>query len=153
MANDLSAIFDNLEADADREAIADLEPLFNAHEAKRFYERDMKTYDPSPSDYGKMGRVRRWLTDHPDESLVDQELGIRAWLQSGGTSDRYEAVLVIKEQNPAVYERLLLLGCLSVDGAKVKDAMSKGLLTKGDLEGYVMQQQKTPSLKLGRTKE
>lgn len=151
--HDFIASVEAEEDDAERQAIADLEPLYNAHEAKRFYERDSRLYDPHASDYGKMGKVRRWLTDHAGEPLIDQELGIKAWLQPGGKSDRYEAVAVIHEQNPKLFERLLLLGCLSLDGGAIANAMRAGLLSKGDLEGYVFATERTSSLRIARTGE
>jgi len=151
MTNELTDLIAEVNAEAhadERGAIDDLLPLWEAKQAIKWYEADVKRIDPSASDYGAMGRVRRYLTDHPDEPLTDQEHRIRARLLPGGTSDLWEPANAIRERKPHVYQRLQELGCLQVDPTAVKNAIAKGHLSAGDVAEFCRQVGKTPRLEV-----
>lgn len=99
-------------------------------------------------------KLKTWFLINPDEQeLVDPEWGLRAFMQNGGGTRNYESPAVVKAQNPKLYERCELLGLFRFDDDAVKKAIAEGLLTHGDLEGYVHEGSRTPSLqvkKVGR---
>lgn len=62
--------------------------------------------------------MKKWLDEHPDEELVDGEHGWRGYLQPRRGATPYDLV-AIRKQDPLLFERLLDLGCLVVNGAAV----------------------------------
>ena len=140
------------ELEARRAAIETIKPLYDLKTAKADYDRAMRMFDPSASDYGKMGALRRWLLDHDGERLDDGETGLSAWLASGGEQALYDTPLAIKERHPDLFQRLWELGALEVDGERVKDALKKGLLAEADAEKFSHHVMRTARLMIQETK-
>ena len=112
---------------------------------------EVKKLDPSASDYGKMGALRRWLLDHPGEELVDDEApGYVAKLQPGGTSaPAYDLPTAIRKRAPALDRRLAELGCYVVDGKRVAEMIAAGLLAEADVAPFRgLGTERSPALKI-----
>ena len=146
----------NAEVEADeRGAVEDLEPLLMAKEGAASWDKERKRYDPSASEYPKMGRVRRYLTDHGGvggDPLIDHELRIIARLTSGGHETVYDPPSAIKARNPQLYRRLVELNLIVevLDVKAVEKAIADSLLVPGDLEGFVKEVDRTPKLDINR---
>ena len=134
------------EAQARRGAVEEMKPLWDLRQAIKAYEAAVKAFDPSASEYGRMGNLRRWLMDHEGERLVDGESGLVAFVQGGGESWVYDSPLAIKERAPALWQRLWETGCFVVDAKRVVDAGE--LLVAADLEPFRRRQVRTPMLKI-----
>ena len=93
--------------------------------------------------------LREWLKTHPDETeLVDEEWNLRAFMQNGGRTRNYDTPAAIKARNPRLYVRLEELGLFRLDDAAVQLALKEGLITHGDLEGFVHEGERTPTLQV-----
>lgn len=93
--------------------------------------------------------LREFFKTHSDETeLVDPEWGLRCYMQRGGVTRSYEHPSVVKRDNPKLYARMESLGLLRLDDDAVQKALSEGLLTHGDLAGYVREGEKGPSLQV-----
>lgn len=68
---------------------------------------------------GMTRRLKAWLDAHPGEELVDGEHGLRAYLQPRRGQRPYD-LLSLRLADPVLFERLLDLGCLTVNPAAVK---------------------------------
>ena len=140
---------DDLEAR--RAAVEQIKPIHDWRKTESAVKAELTKLDPSASDYGKMGDLRRWLLDH-GEPLYDEEAGLKAWLQSSGESDAYDLPSAIKERAPLLYRRLEELGAFVVDGKRVDDLVNKGLLMRADMDGFTHKIGKTPSLRIAEEK-
>ena len=93
--------------------------------------------------------LREWLKTHPDVTeLVDEEWNLRAYMGFGGRVRSYDTPAAIKARNPRLYVRLEELGLFRLDDAAVQLALKEGLITHGDLEGFVHEGERTPSLQV-----
>lgn len=133
---------------ARREAVEAIRPLYEWREQRRMSEAGEKNYDPSASDYTKMGALRRWLLEHEGERLHDDESGLVAYLSPRSGATHYASTLELREKAPELLDKLLLLGCLSVDDKRVRDAMQRGELTKDELASWSHPTDGTPSLRI-----
>lgn len=128
----------------ERKAIEAIIPYADAKKAASLYEAEAKRLR-EPID--------NWFLLHPDEpQLVDHERGRFVYFRSGGTEQVYDAVLAIKDKSPGLFERLLILGCLVVDGKAVQQAIKDGLLMAGDVQPFVHLREKTRALMVGEKK-
>ena len=136
----------------ERLAVADIRGLDNWRQTAANVEREIRKLDPKGSDgrydRGSAGRLRRWLLDHPGEPLYDREHGLKAYLQSGGEDVTYEAPQFVLEGEPSLFDRLLKLGCLRIDGDRVKTAMRDGLIASHDLASWTTRGERSPSLRI-----
>ena len=145
MTNDspLAGFMDNLDAEeaaARREAVASIKQ----YDVERANE---KTAEVAKNTAGTL--LRNWLLTHPDEpELVDTEWQLRAYMQRGGVTRGYEHPNVVKRDNPKLYARLETLGMLRLDDDAVQKAVKEGLLTYGDLAGYVHEGERAQSLQV-----
>lgn len=143
MTNELAALaadIDAEEAAGRRDAVA----AIKKYDVERTNEKE------SGIEKDKAANVlREFFKRHPDETeLVDPEWNLRAYMQTGGTTRLYEHPSVVKAQNPKLYERIEQLGLLRFDDEAVQKALAEGLLTHGDLEGYVHDGSRSPSLQV-----
>jgi hypothetical protein len=138
---------------ARRAAVEQIAPLFGTRQGKHAFEREEKTLDPSSSEYGKFGHLRRWLTDHEGERLYDVERGLVAYLQDGGSTDGYATASEIKERDEALYRHLEELGCLSLDATMVKARVASGHLGEKEIEPFKHRLARSQSLKVEKVKE
>ncbi len=93
--------------------------------------------------------IRNWLTMHPDETeLVVGDWNLRAFMQRGGDTHLYDNPNVIAADNPRLYARLIQLNLLRIDDKAVTLAIKEGLITYGDLAGYVHEGERTPTLQV-----
>lgn len=93
--------------------------------------------------------LRTWLLTHPDEKeLVDQEWGLKAFMQFGGRTTHFDKPSAIKERNPQLYKRLEELGVFQIDKDLVEKAIADGQLSRGDLFGYAHEGERTPTLQV-----
>lgn len=153
MTNDsLRETIEAEERNEERLLLGELDALYQAKRGKADWQHEEDRYDPDKSQYGKMGRVRRWLTDHEGETLEDPETGVYAQLRKGGRVETWDAVMAIRERAPNVFQRLLELGCLRVDGQAVANAVKARLLVPGDFAGFVKDTEGTPRLYVDRKK-
>lgn len=92
-------------------------------------------------------RFKAWLDAHPEDELVDGERGLRAFLQPRRGTPVYDLV-AIQERDPVLFERLLKLGCLSVNAAAVK---AQGAQVAG-VEKYASPTPSSPALQVKEIK-
>lgn len=140
------------DAAAERGAIEAIRPLWENRKAAAYYEAEVKKLDPSASDRGKMGALRVWLLEHDGERLYDNERGLVAYLQNGGMSDHYAAAYEVKQGDEKLYERLLHMGALVIDGKRVAELVKSGQLVAADIAPYRHQEGRTPALKVDEVK-
>lgn len=143
MTNELSSLIQEVEAeevDARRAAIDSIKPydVERANEASTHAAKEL---------HGLV--LRNYFMAHPDETeLVDNEWGLRAYMQRGGRTRLYDSPAVIKADNPKLYARIEALGLLRIDDDAIKQALKEGLLTRGDLGNYMHEGERTPSLQV-----
>lgn len=87
--------------------------------------------------------LRSWLQASGERELIDGESGMGVRLQERQGSPAYDA-LAIREHDPALWQRLLDLGCVSVNHAAVKAQEDAGQIA--GLERYRMPGRVTVSL-------
>ena len=110
---ELQSLFADVDAEesAERAQVeALLLPYRDAADASTLYSKSAQTYGAT---------IKRWLEMHPDETLTDGEHGLTARLQSRRLPGQRWDLLAIRENNPALYHQLEMLGCLSVDAKAV----------------------------------
>ena len=148
MSNDLSAFI----ADVDAEEVAAERATLEA--IKRYdVERANEAHAKAQKD-AHGNTLRDYFKTHPDETeLVDHEWGLRAYMQRGGRTNIYDAPAVVKAQNPKLYARMEAMNLLRFDDDAVQKALKDGLLTHGDLAGYVTEGSKSPSLQVKGIKQ
>jgi hypothetical protein len=147
---------DDVDARLLREALDAMRALKQARTWQKEYETAVRKLDPSASDYGKMGALRRWLLDHecytPQEGLVDGELGLVAWLAYAGESEVWEPPSAIRARDPSLYRRLEELGAFAVDAARVRDLVAHGHLAEADVAPFRRPVERTRQLRIEATK-
>ncbi|HXH10350.1 MAG TPA: hypothetical protein VNP04_11385 [Alphaproteobacteria bacterium] len=136
-----------------REALSHLKPLYDLKHLKAEYERGIKMFDPSAWDYGKFGALRRYLYDHEGERLRDDETGLEAWLEFAGYDYVYEPVQKIAAADGALFARLLELGCLEINHAKVKEETAAGRIAIGHIDQYRRAQERSRRLRIERVED
>lgn len=154
--NDTYSFADEVAAEdlADRRrAVEDIHHLYEWRQTEKAIKEQLAAVDANASDYSKMSPLRRWLIDHEGERLFDDERGLSAWLQPGGTTDVYDTPLAIRERQPDIFQRLLELDCLRVDADRVKAAIKDSRLAAADVAGFRHGLLRTPSLKVEKVKE
>jgi len=138
--DDLIAGVDAEEAAATRDAIK----AIKAYDVARSNEQLDKAQKDAAGN-----TLRDYFRTHQDETeLVDEEWGLRAFMQRGGRTNVYEHPNVLKAQNPKLYERLETLGVFRFDDEAVKKALAEGQLTHGDLAGFAHEGERSPSLQV-----
>lgn len=141
------------EEDPRRRAIEDMNRLFAAKLWIKDSEKVVKDFDPSASDYGSMGALRRYLMDNPGEKLVDHETGIMAELASGGRRLLFDAPAAIMEKAPELWQKLVRLGCVSIDGPEVRKAMQEQKLLRSEMSNWMHEGEGTPRLVIKKVAE
>lgn len=132
--------------DLKRAAVDSIKPLYDLKEEKKAYEKGIKLFDPEASNYGAYGPLRRWLTDNPGERLHNDAGDLVAYLASGGSHVTVEAAAIVAEADPSLFRRLLALGLVEIQGAKVKDAVREGKIAQADVERWLLEGDRTPRL-------
>ena len=113
---ELQSLFADVDAEesAERAQVeALLEPYRDAADASTLYSKSAQTYGAT---------IKRWLEMHPDKILEfvnDHEKVFVGSLQSRRLPGQRWDLLAIRENNPALYHQLEMLGCLSVDAKAV----------------------------------
>lgn len=144
------------EADKDneeqRKAIDAIKPLFEWRQTEKAVERELRKLDPKGRDgrydRGSAGALRAWLLDHPGQAAFDNEHNLAGWLQSGGVTESYDALLDILKAAPEVAASLTYLGCLAVDAAAVRMAIERGQLDYDDVRPFLHVTPRSMSLKV-----
>lgn len=67
---------------------------------------------------GLVEMIMLWMNANPGESLVDGERGYKGYLQPRQGATPYDLV-ALREQDPLLFQRLLNLGCLTVNAKAV----------------------------------
>ena len=65
------------------------------------------------------GQLKRWLEAHPGEVLWDGETRLEGRLQARAGTPTYD-LLGIREHDDSLFQRLLALGCVSIESKAVK---------------------------------
>ena len=115
-----------------RAAVEAIKPLFEWRQAERNVAVEVKKIDPSTTDYGSFGVLRRWLTDHDGERLYDDGHGLMAYLQESN-SDVYASPAEIRDKAPALYAQLERLNCFALDAQTVQSAVKNGHIVEAEL--------------------
>lgn len=145
---DFSAEVEAEDLEIRREALSQIKDLYEWRKTEKSVKAQIDALDPSASDYGKMGALRRWLFDHAGEDLHDDEAGLVAWLQSAGETEAYDTPNAIYKDAPELYTRLSVLDCFVLDRARVTDCIKKGLLLSSDIAPFKHPMSRTPSLRV-----
>lgn len=141
--HELANFLDDLNAEERTARVAAVRSI-KAYDVERANEKQAKAAKDKHANV-----LREFFKTHPDEAeLTDQEWGLRAYMQKGGRTLNYEHPNVIFEQNPKLFGRLATLGLLRLDGDAIEKALAEGLLTHGDLAGYVHEGERSPSLQV-----
>lgn len=148
MTDSFAAEVEAEEVEARRQAIEQISPLFALRQDIAAYQAGARTLDPDASDYGRMGVLRRWLHDHAGEKLSDDEHGLIAYLQPGGTTLAYDTPLAIFNRAQSLFQRLFEVDAFVVDEKRVADCIKKGLLAEADIAPFRHVIARTPSLRI-----
>ena len=136
------------EVDLRREAISHIKPLYDLRKLKADYDKGIKAFDPSAGDYGKMGALRRWLLDNPDQPLVDGETHLEAILEGAGTAWLCKPI----EEWESLWGLLREVGALVVDPVKLKEVVGYGDIPWELVKDKVTEVERTPRLKIRESK-
>lgn len=135
---------DDLDLSLQRKLVEDLDELTLSKAARDSYTRDYEA---------KSGPYRAWLADHPGESIVDGEKDLIATLDNGGTSHVYDLPSAMEARDPALYRRLVELGCLAWDKARIEKAVEDGLLLASDINPWRTTKGLTPKFYAGKRRK
>ena len=114
-----------------------LENLLPSYAANRHAE-----YEARKAKDGIASLLRQWLEAHPEQVLYNGEAGIEASLRPRKLPGRLYDLTTLAKQDPALFERLLEMGCLQVNDAIVKEQGAQ----VGGVERYAFPQGETKAL-------
>ena len=128
-----------------RAAVEALAQVHALREAKRLVEKNIAEAEAP---------IRAFFQTHPDEQeLHDAERGFKGRMQPRSKSVAYDTPAAIKQHDAKLYARLEELSALEIDPKRVTDAISRGQLSKGDIERYSHPRDGSPALLVQRKED